>query len=306
MNNNLSKEDFKPIDKSQIPLIPGNLPGSYWEDLMRKTKENRLAIVSLIILLIILFFVILGPYFVPFTYYQQDYENTNLLPGENGHFFGTDSLGRDIFSRLWYGGRVSLFIASIVTLISMVIGVGYGSVAGYCGGKIDNLMMRFVDIFLAIPGLLINIMLLVVLKPGITTIIIAFGITGWLNMARIVRGQVLQVKEENYVLAARMLGADNKRIILKHIIPNIIGPIIVEMTLIIPSAIFGEAFLSYIGLGVRPPMASWGILASEGIRVMRFYPFQLIIPGMVISITILSFNLLGDGLRDILDPKLGG
>ncbi len=188
----------------------------------------------------------------------------------------------------------------------MVIGVGYGSVAGYCGGKIDNLMMRFVDIFLAIPGLLINIMLLVVLKPGITTIIIAFGITGWLNMARIVRGQVLQVKEENYVLAARMLGADNKRIILKHIIPNIIGPIIVEMTLIIPSAIFGEAFLSYIGLGVRPPMASWGILASEGIRVMRFYPFQLIIPGMVISITILSFNLLGDGLRDILDPKLGG
>jgi oligopeptide transport system permease protein len=252
----------------------------------------------------IIILVILGPFFVPFNYYEQDYQNTNLPPGDKGHIFGTDSLGRDIFSRLWIGGRVSLFIAIIVTLLSMIIGIIYGSVAGYYGGRVDNIMMRIVDILLAIPGLLINIMLLVVLKPGITTIIIAFGITGWLNMARIVRGQVLQVKEQEYVLAARILGADNKRIILKHIIPNIIGPIIIEMTLIIPSAIFGEAFLSYIGLGVRPPMASWGTLASEGIKAMRFYPFQLIIPGVVISLTILSFNLLGDGLRDILDPRL--
>jgi oligopeptide transport system permease protein len=300
----LTKESFEPLKNKDIYQDTNSLPLFYRQNLAKKFKKNKLAILSLIILSIIIILVILGPFFVPFNYYEQDYQNTNLPPGDKGHIFGTDSLGRDIFSRLWIGGRVSLFIAIIVTLLSMIIGIIYGSVAGYYGGRVDNIMMRIVDILLAIPGLLINIMLLVVLKPGITTIIIAFGITGWLNMARIVRGQVLQVKEQEYVLAARILGADNKRIILKHIIPNIIGPIIIEMTLIIPSAIFGEAFLSYIGLGVRPPMASWGTLASEGIKAMRFYPFQLIIPGVVISLTILSFNLLGDGLRDILDPRL--
>jgi oligopeptide transport system permease protein len=304
MKGEMTKQDFQPIGKDKRvnqdifrPTI------SYWADAWIKIKNNKMALISLIILTLIIIMIIFGPYIVPYKYYEQDYDNTNISPGEQGHIFGTDSLGRDLFSRLWIGGRVSIIIGIIVALLSMAIGVIYGGVAGYFGGRIDNIMMRFVDVMLTIPGLLINIMLLIVLEPGITTIIIAFGITGWLSMARLVRGQVLQLKEQEYVLAARILGASNRRIIIKHLIPNTMGPIIVEMTLVIPSAIFGEAFLSYIGLGVRPPMASWGILASEGIKVMRFFPYQLIIPGIIISLTILSFNLLGDGLRDALDPR---
>lgn len=305
MKGEITKQDFEAIRENHMVSQDIVRPTiSYWEDAWRRIKKNKIALISLIILTLIIIMTIIGPFLVPYKYYEQDYDNTNISPGENGHIFGTDSLGRDLFSRLWIGGRVSILIGIIVALLSMAIGVMYGGLAGYLGGRIDNIMMRFVDVMLTIPGLLINIMLLIVLEPGITTIIIAFGITGWLSMARLVRGQVLQLKEQEYVLAARILGASDRRIIIKHLIPNTMGPIIVEMTLIIPSAIFGEAFLSYIGLGVRPPMASWGILASEGIKVMRFFPYQLIIPGIIISLTILSFNLLGDGLRDALDPRL--
>lgn len=305
MKRELTKQDFEPLggDPGESQAIDRQTI-SYWVNAWRRIRKNKFALLSLILLTLIIIMTIFGPYMVPYKYYEQDYDNTNISPGENGHIFGTDSLGRDLFSRIWMGGRISLLIGTIVALLSMTIGVAYGGIAGYFGGRVDDVMMRFVDIMLTIPGLLLTIMLLMVLEPGIMAIIISFGITGWLSMARLVRGQVLQLKEQEYVLAARTLGASHRRIIIKHLIPNTMGPIIVEMTLIIPSAIFGEAFLSYIGLGIRPPMSSWGILASEGIKVMKFFPFQLIIPGIFISLTILSFNILGDGLRDALDPRL--
>ncbi|RBP37243.1 ABC transporter permease [Garciella nitratireducens] len=305
MNSTLTEQDFervgKNLEESQAIVRPSL---TYWQDAWRRLKKNKLAMISLVILIGIVFMCIFGPYMVPYKYYEQNYTKTNLSPGQEGHIFGTDSLGRDLFSRVWYGGRVSIFIGVVVALIALVVGVVYGGIAGYMGGKVDNIMMRIVDVLLTIPGMLLNILLLIVLEPGIVTLIIAFGLTGWLSMARLVRGQILQLKEQEFVLAARALGADTKRIIFKHLIPNILGPIIVEMTLTIPSAIFSEAFLSYIGLGIRPPGASWGVLANEGTKVLRFYPYELIIPAIFISLTILAFNLFGDGLRDALDPKL--
>ncbi len=305
MNKTLTKQDFERVEKdleqSQAIVRPRL---TYWQDAWRRLKKNKLAVVSLGILIIIIFMCIFGPYMVSYEYYEQDYTKTNLSPGEEGHIFGTDSLGRDLFSRVWYGGRVSIFIGVVVAIIALVIGVTYGGIAGYIGGRVDNIMMRIVDVIMTIPGTLLNILLLIVMEPGVKTLIIAFGITSWLSMARLVRGQVLQLKQQEFVLAARALGADKKRIIFKHLIPNILGPIIVEMTLTIPSAIFSEAFLSYLGLGIRPPKASWGVLADEGTKVLRFYPHELILPGIFISLTIFAFNLFGDGLRDALDPKL--
>jgi oligopeptide transport system permease protein len=277
---------------------------TYWQDAWRRLKMNKLAMLSLIILCLVSIMVLVGPYMTKYNYFEQYIEKTNFKPMTEGHYFGTDSLGRDLFARAWRGGRISLLIGIVVAFVSVIVGVIYGGVAGYYGGKVDNIMMRIVDVMLTIPAMLVNILLLIVLDPGVTTIIIAFSITSWLGMARLVRGQVLQLKEQEFILAARTLGANTSRIIMKHLIPNTLGPIIVDMTLTIPSAIFGEAFLSYIGLGVRPPNASWGILANDGARVMRFYPYQLIIPAILISITMLSFNLFGDGLRDALDPRL--
>jgi oligopeptide transport system permease protein len=189
-------------------------------------------------------------------------------------------------------------------LINLTIGVIYGGISGFYGGRVDSVMMRIVDILYSIPVLLYVILLMVVLQPGLTNIFIALGIAYWLRMARIVRGQILSLKEQEYVLAARTIGADHWRIIFRHLIPNSMGPIIITMTLAIPEAIFTEAFLSFIGLGVAAPMASWGVLASEGVTSLRSYPFQLFFPALAISITMLAFNFLGDGLRDALDPRM--
>lgn len=307
MNNpaEFTKNDFEIVGKnlkdSQSIVRPSM---TYWQDAWRRLKMNKIAMLSLIILCLVTIMVIIGPFLTEYTYREQFVEKTNLEPMTDGHYFGTDSLGRDIFARAWRGGRISLLIGISVAFISLAVGVVYGGIAGYKGGTVDNIMMRFVDVMLTIPGLLINILLLLVLEPGVKTIIIAFSITTWLGMARLVRGQILQLKEQEFVLAAKTLGASPARIIMKHLIPNTMGPIIVQMTLTIPSAIFGEAFLSYIGLGIKPPEASWGILANDGATMMRFYPYQLIIPAILISITMLSFNLFGDGLRDALDPKL--
>lgn len=299
------KDDFEIVGKnlkdSQQIVRPSM---TYWQDAWRRLKMNKLAMLSLVILCLVTIMVIVGPYMTKYSYFEQFIDKTNLKPMTEGHYFGTDSLGRDLFARAWRGGRVSLLIGVVVAIVSVIVGVIYGGVAGYYGGKVDNVMMRIVDVMLTIPGMLVNILLLIVLESGVSTIIIAFSITSWLGMARLVRGQVLQLKQQEFVLAARTLGASTSRIIMKHLIPNTLGPIIVDMTLTIPSAIFGEAFLSYIGLGIKPPKASWGILANDGSRIMRFYPYQLIIPAILISITMLSFNLFGDGLRDALDPRL--
>ena len=220
------------------------------------------------------------------------------------HVFGTDTLGRDIFTRIWHGARTSLFIAFTAVLVNVIVGVIYGGVAGYMGGAVDNVMMRIIEIINGIPYLIIVILLMMVLPQGVMTMVIAYATVGWTGMARLVRGQIVSLKQQDYVTAAKVMGASPMRIIGKHLIPNTLSIVIINITLEVPSAIFTEAFLSFIGLGVPVPLASWGTLANEGVKVFQMYPSQLIIPAVCISLTMLSFNLLGDGLRDALDPKL--
>ena len=217
---------------------------------------------------------------------------------------GTDYLGRDMLARLVYGARISLLVALIATFAQFCIGVLYGGIAGYLGGRVDNIMMRIVDIVSTVPLTLYVVLLMVVMGPGIKTIIIALGSVYWVDMARQVRGQVLNIKQQEFVLAARTIGASGKRIMLKHLIPNAMSTIIVTLTMNIPSAIFTESFLSFIGLGISAPAASWGTLASDALGGLRSYPYQLLLPSLCICLTVLGFNFLGDGLRDALDPKL--
>ena len=214
------------------------------------------------------------------------------------------TLGRDLATRVCYGARISLSIGIVASLINLGVGVLYGGISGYFGGRVDSVLMRIVDILYGIPLLLYVILLMVVLKPGLLNVFIALGLVYWLRMARIVRAQVLSLKELEYVTAARVLGANHTRLIFGHLLPNSLGPIIITLTLSIPEAIFIEAFLSFIGLGVSAPMASWGVLASEGVVTLRSYPFQLLFPAVAISLTMLGFNFLGDGLRDALDPRM--
>lgn len=220
------------------------------------------------------------------------------------YWFGSDTLGRDIFVRVLHGARISLFIAFVATAVNLVIGVIYGGISGYIGGRTDAIMMRIVDIIDTVPLILYVILLTVVFEPGLQSIVIALGSVFWDRMARIVRAQVLTLKEQEFVLAARTLGASTTRIMFRHLIPNALGPIIVAMTMMIPTAIFTEAFLSFIGLGVTPPVASWGTLANDALAGLRTYSYQLFFPSMAICITMLAFNFLGDGLRDALDPRL--
>ncbi|MBE0688159.1 MAG: ABC transporter permease, partial [Anaerolineaceae bacterium] len=220
------------------------------------------------------------------------------------YLLGTDSLGRDMLTRLLYGGRISLLVAFTVTISTMLIGVIYGGISGYYGGNTDILMMRVVEILHAIPSLIYIILLMVYFGRGIYNILIAMALTSWLGMAQLVRGQVLGLKELDFVLAAKSNGVSPIKIILNHLLPNSIGPIIVSATLSIPGAIAGEAFMSFIGLGVSPPMPSWGILSNEGIGAIRSSPYQILLPSIAISLTMFAFNFLGDGLRDAMDPKL--
>ncbi|HAS73757.1 MAG TPA: ABC transporter permease [Clostridiales bacterium UBA8960] len=220
------------------------------------------------------------------------------------NILGTDGLGRDLLARLIYGAQISLVIAIVATLVNFIVGVLYGGIAGYFGGRVDNIMMRMVDTISTIPLILYVILLSVIIGTVQKAIIIAIGSVYWVNMARIVRGQILSLKEQDFILSARTIGSSPTRILLRHLIPNAIGPIIVALTMMIPSAIFTEAFLSFIGLGVRAPLASWGTLASDALGGLRSYPYQLFYPSLGISITVLALNFLGDGLRDALDPKL--
>lgn len=282
---------------------------SFWKDAMSRLFKNKAAIVCLIVLCFIVVMAILIPIVSPFSISDQHIVHANegmFYTAEDGHMhlFGTDTLGRDLFVRVWDGARVSLFIALAVVSINCAIGLVYGGISGFFGGNIDNLMMRIVEVISGIPYLIIIILLMVVMEPGVSTIIIGYATVGWTGMARLVRGQVFALKEQEFVVAAQAMGAAPARIIGRHLIPNILSVIIVNVTLAIPNAIFTEAFLSYIGLGVQIPLASWGTLANEGARYFQQYPVQLAVPAILISLTMLSFNLLGDALRDAFDPKL--
>jgi oligopeptide transport system permease protein len=297
----MTERDFEPIaigDIESIYVPPQTLRQRGWQQM----KQNRLAIAGIVIVTIMTLLAVVGPWLCPYTYAEQNLADANAYPSA-AHWFGTDSLGRDLFVRVLYGARISLSIGLVASLINVCIGMVYGGIAGLAGGKTDRFMMHIVDILYAIPMLLYVILLMVVFKPGLVNIYIALGIAYWLNMARIVRGQILSLKEQDYVLAARSCGTSSWHILTRHMLPNCVGPIIVTLTLSIPDAIFTEAFLSFIGLGVSAPMASWGVLTSEGISSMRSFPFQLIFPAVALCITMLGFMFLGDGLRDALDPQ---
>ena len=294
---------FKPVDKdieSAEAIVRPSV--TYWQDAWRRLKQNRLAMVGLWVIVAITLIAIFGPMLSPYSYSDQSLFDQNMYITRE-HWLGTDDLGRDLLTRIMYGARISLTVGFVASFINLTVGVVYGGISGYYGGQVDNIMMRIVEILSGIPLLLYVILLMVVLKPGLQNILIALGLVYWLGMARIVRGQILSLKEQDYVLAARTIGADNWRIIWKHLIPNAMGPIIVTATLNIPQAIFTEAFLSFIGLGVNAPMASWGVLANDALPSFRTYPWQLFFPAIAISVTMLAFNFLGDGLRDALDPK---
>lgn len=275
---------------------------SYGRDAWRRFRKNKLAMIGVVVIVILGFLAIFGSRLSGYDYYTNDLLTAHQAPSAE-HWFGTDSLGRDLFSRTWYGARISLFIGLAAAFIDLIIGVLWGAVAGYVGGRVDEVMMRIADILYGIPYLLVVILLMVVLPKGLLTMIIAMTITGWINMARIVRGQVLQLKGAEYVLAARTLGAGKARLLFRHLIPNTMGPILVTLTLTIPTAIFTEAFLSYLGLGVPAPLASWGTMASDGLAALEYYPWVLFFPATFICLTMLAFNVIGDGLRDALDPK---
>lgn len=305
------KPTLSKIPKEKFTIVGGNHADteklaatsvSFWKEVRLRFMHNKLAIAGFVILIVVALMAIFVPWLSPYSYREQ--LGVYNAPPSAKHWFGTDDLGRDIFVRVWVGARISLFIGLTAAVIDLIIGVLWGSIAGLLGGRVDDIMMRIADVLTAVPYLLVVIILLVVLQPGLLPMIIALSITGWVNMARIVRGEVLSIKNREYVLAARTLGAGTGHIIMKHLVPNALGAILVTMTLTIPSAIFTESFLSYLGLGVPQPMASWGTMASDGNNALDTAPWRLIFPAVLISVTIFAFNAVGDGLRDALDPKL--
>lgn len=307
MNNiKLTKNDFELVTqerKDAEKIVRPSL--TYWQDVWRRLKENKVAIASLFFLIFLCILVVVLPYVYPYTYDSQDLMNTNKVSSAK-HIFGTDAHGRDLFIRVIYGTRVSLIVGIVASVINLTIGVSYGGVAGYAGGKVDNFMMRIVDILSTIPLTLYVILLMVVMPEtkGMQNILIAIGTVYWLGMARIVRGQIFSLKEQEFVMAEKVLGASSSRILFNHLIPNAMGPIIVNLTMSIPSAIFTESFLSFIGLGISAPRASLGSLCNDVLDKFAIYPHLLFFPAATLCLIILAFNFLGDGLRDALDPKM--
>jgi oligopeptide transport system permease protein len=304
MDMNLDKSLFQPLKKDEKNLNVIARPSeTYWQDAIRRLKQNKVAIFAFVLLIVLVVIAVVGPFLTKFDYSTSDYNALNVGPNAT-HWFGTDMLGRDLFTRTLWGARISLSVGIVSAIINFVIGVIYGGISGYYGGIVDMIMMRIVDILWAVPVVLYVILLMVVLGSGLINVYIALGISYWVVMARIVRGQVLSLKQQEFVLAARALGARDFRIIIRHLVPNCMGPIIVMLTMSIPTAIFTEAFLSFIGLGVAAPMASLGVLCNDALETYRTYFFQLLYPALTLCLIMLAFNLFGDGLRDALDPKM--
>lgn len=276
---------------------------SFWKDARIRLFKNKVAMFGLFVIIVTVIMAIIGPMLSPYSYNQTNLSNINA-PVSKDHWFGTDTLGRDLWSRIWVGARVSLGVGLLGALIPCIIGMIIGSISGYFGKRIDMILMRITDIGMCVPQLVYVILIMIYFGSGPIPIIIAFALTGWMGTAREIRGLVLQLKEREFVLASKALGASSTRLIMKHLLPNTLSILIVGITMAIPSAIFYEAYLSFIGIGIKPPMSSWGQLVNSGISVFQVYPSQLFIPAALISFIMLSFNLFGDGLRDALDPKL--
>ncbi|TCI26546.1 ABC transporter permease [Exiguobacterium sp. SH3S2] len=336
-----NKKDFEQFDQDMFQRVEMNeqlgerIAGkslNFWQDAWLRLKKNKAAIVSLSIILILVLLALFGPMLSARDAYEQNISQAKLPPKvtglewagfdgmanlggrdinfyeqknvEENFWFGTDYLGRDLWSRVWEGTRISLFIGLMAAIIDTVIGVAYGGVSAYFGGRIDNIMQRIVEILTGVPNLILIILFILIFDPGVFTIILAMAITGWIGMSRLVRGQILKLKNQEFVLAARTLGASSNRLIFKHLIPNTLGAIIITLMFTIPSAIFFEAFLSFIGIGLQPPQASLGTLINDGYKELRTFPYLLVIPSIIIVLLMVSFNLLADGLRDAFDPKM--
>ena len=280
-----------------------NQGSSLWSDAWRRLLANKAAVAGGVILLILIFLAIFAPWIAPHSYSYQNLELGAQPPSAN-FVLGTDTLGRDLFSRILYGARVSLLVGFVATGVALVIGVSWGIIAGYFGGRIDSVMMRIVDVLYGLPFIIFIILLMVIFGRNIWLLFGAIGAVEWLTMARIVRGQVLTIKNQEYVLAAQAMGVTNIQMFRKHIFPNILGPIAVYATLTIPQVMLLEAFLSFLGLGIQPPMSSWGTLIRYGVESMEEYSWLLIYPGLTFTITLFALNFFGDGLRDALDPKI--
>ncbi len=277
---------------------------SLWIDAWHRLLKNRAAVVSGVIMLLMLLAVLFGPMVAPWEGDFTDWDHTSSPPSlETGHWFGTDAVGRDILVRTLEGGRISLLVGLVATLVSLAIGVTYGAVSGYYGGLTDRIMMRAVDIIYALPFMFVVILLMVVFGRNIILIFVAIGAVNWLDMARIVRGQTLSLKNTEFVEAARACGVSHRSIILRHIVPNLLGVVMVYMTLTIPQVILVESFLSFLGLGVQEPMSSWGALVADGAQDMESSPWTLFFPAAFLTVTLYCFNFIGDGMRDALDPK---
>ena len=275
---------------------------SLWGDAWHRLKKNRMAVIGSIFLVVLSLMSVLAPLIASESYEEQDLALGASPPGGD-HWLGTDTLGRDMFARILHGGRISIAVGLCATAVSLTIGVLYGTVAGFLGGKVDTVMMRIVDILYAMPFTIFVILLMVFFGRNFILLFVAIGAVEWLTMARIVRGQVQSLRRQEFIEAAHALGLSNQRIILRHMIPNVLGIIVVYATLTVPSVMMLEAFLSFLGLGVQPPMSSWGTLINDGAKMMEEYPWLLIFPGSVFSLTLFSLNFVGDGLRDALDPR---
>jgi len=296
-------------------LVPGSRDGarsmeraalkgrSLWDDARRRLLRNRGAVAGMVVLGLLVLAALAGPALTPYAYDEVNKTDVWFAPLQHGHLFGTDALGRDLLARLLMGLRVSLAIGLVATLVSLVIGVAWGAVAGFVGGRLDEVMMRFVDVLYSLPFIFFVILLMVTFGSNIVLIFVAIGAVEWLTMSRIVRGQTLTLKHKEFVEAARAAGLRQGGIIARHIVPNLLGPVVVYVTLTIPAVILAESFLSFLGLGVQPPMASLGTLIAGGAQDMELAPWLLIFPSAVMVVTLMSFNFIGDGLRDAIDPK---
>jgi oligopeptide transport system permease protein len=309
---------------TQNTTIAGALPArkstGLWRDAFGRLIKNRLAIVGGLIVIFLAFIAVFGPLIAPFDYREQNislvaqYGNRPVPPLTEGHLFGTDKLGRDLLSRMMDGARISMTVAMVVQIVVIVIGIPVGALAGWFGGRIDNVLMRMTDVVYAFPDLLFIIILTVAFREtafgkaldGLLLVFVAIGLTSWITMARLVRGQLLSLKETEFVEAARAIGVSDRRIVTRHLLPNAIGPVIVAITLGIPGAILAEATLAFLGIGAQPPRASWGSLIDDGRQYIRGDPHLAVFPALAVGIALLSFTFLGDGLRDALDPKLKG